>query len=68
VGGRRVTREGDGRKISKYFIYLFENRTMKCVEIVLRRVEGGIGRRMEGVIKVHCKHIWKCHNETTLYN
>jgi hypothetical protein len=48
-----------------YFIYLYGIRKMKVVEIVLRREGGGWGRIMEGVnvTKVHCKHIWKCHNE-----
>jgi hypothetical protein len=40
------------------------------LEIVLRRGEGGWGRMMEGVnlIKIHYKHMCKCHNETPLYN
>jgi hypothetical protein len=53
-----------------YFIYLYENRTMKPAENVLRSEEVGGGGTMEGVnlTKVYCKHICKCHNETPLCN
>jgi hypothetical protein len=38
LGGRKVNREGEGGPIwSMYFMYMYENRTMKLVEIVLRR-------------------------------
>jgi hypothetical protein len=59
--------EGEGVQIwSVYFIYLFANRTMNPVEIVLRRGYKERGRMMEGLslTQIHCKHIWKCHNET----
>jgi hypothetical protein len=43
-----------------YFVYLYENRTMNPVEIILERGvrdnDGGVN-----LIKVPCKHIWKCH-------
>jgi hypothetical protein len=42
----------------------YENRTMKPVEIVLRREKEL--REKDGevnLIKIHCKHICKCHNE-----
>jgi hypothetical protein len=50
--------------------YTHKKKKKKCVEIVLRRGERGRGRMMEGLtlIKVHCKHICKCHNETSPYN
>jgi hypothetical protein len=32
-----------------YFVFIYENRRMKPVEIVLRKVGGGGGRPMEGV-------------------
>jgi hypothetical protein len=53
-----------------YSIYLYRNRKMKLVEIVLRRGRRRCGRKMEGMslTKVHCKHIWKSHNEMPLYN
>jgi hypothetical protein len=40
------------------FVSIYENRSMKPVEIVLRR-EG----KKEGVnlTKIYCKHICKCH-------
>jgi hypothetical protein len=40
-----------------YFIYMYENRTMKPTEIFLRR--GGGGRMMESgnLTKAHYKHI-----------
>jgi hypothetical protein len=54
-----------------YFVYMNENRSMKPVEIILRRwgAEGG-GRMMEGInlIKKHCNHIYKCHNEPSCTN
>jgi hypothetical protein len=48
-----------------YFVNVYENRTMKPVEIVLRMGAEGWGRMMEEVdlIKTHCKHVCKCHNE-----
>jgi hypothetical protein len=43
VGGQRVNGEGErGWLWSMYFIYLHENRTMKPVEILLRREWGGV--------------------------
>jgi predicted DNA-binding antitoxin AbrB/MazE fold protein len=47
-------------------MYLYENGTMKPVEIVLISEGNGCGRMMEGVnlTKVHYKYVWKCHNET----
>jgi hypothetical protein len=49
-----------------YFVYVYENRIMKSVEIVLRRGEGGMRDKDEGVnlIKVYCKHICKCDTES----
>jgi hypothetical protein len=42
---------------------LYENRTMKLVEIFLRR-----GRMREtDLIKICCKHIHKCHNVCPLH-
>jgi hypothetical protein len=32
-----------------YFVFIYENRRMKPVEIVLRRGEGGRKRMMEGI-------------------
>jgi hypothetical protein len=48
---------------------MYENRTMKPVEIVLQSEEKGLGGGIEGVnlIEVHCMHVWKYQNETTLY-
>jgi hypothetical protein len=42
----------------------YENRTMKPVEIVLRRGKREIRENDVGVnlIKVYCKHICKCHD------
>jgi hypothetical protein len=49
------------------FVYVYENTAMKLVGIVLLL---GIRENDAGVslIKVHHKHIWKCHHETALYN
>jgi hypothetical protein len=45
VGGGRVCREGERRQI----LYVYENRTMKPVEIALRRgPRWGMGERAEG--------------------
>jgi hypothetical protein len=53
-----------------YFVYTYEIRTMKPVQIVLGRERKGQRRMMEGVnlIKIHFKYVCKCHNETFLYN
>jgi hypothetical protein len=57
--GGRVKAEGEGERIwSKYFIPMYENRTMKTVDIVLRR---GWNDRVN-LIKVYCMHVWKYHN------
>jgi deoxyadenosine/deoxycytidine kinase len=42
-----------------YFVFIYENRRMKTVEIVLRR-----GRTMEGINpnKIYFKHICKYYN------
>jgi hypothetical protein len=54
-----------GRTCWMYFIFICENKTMKPVEMVLRGKEEW-ERMMEGVnlIKVYCKHIYRCHNIT----
>jgi hypothetical protein len=52
-----------------YFVYVYENRTLKPVEILLRkgRRRGGRGEGV-AVMKTYCKHIWKYHNVSFLYN
>jgi hypothetical protein len=59
-----VNGESKEGRIEMKFLYSYKNKTMRPVAIVLRRREGM--RMMEGVnvTKLHCKHIWKCHNET----
>jgi hypothetical protein len=46
---------------SMYFVYVYENRT----------TEGRRGARENAggmnLIKIYCKHICKCHNETPLH-
>jgi hypothetical protein len=38
VGGERINREGEGGQIRlMYFVYMYEDRTVKPIEIVLRR-------------------------------
>jgi hypothetical protein len=52
-----------------YFIYMYENRTMKLVEIDEEGKENiGGGRGGVNLTKVHCKHIWECDNETCTTN
>jgi hypothetical protein len=66
MGRGWVNRQSEGGRIWwMYFVYLYKNKTMKPVKIVLRRVRAG-GRMMEwmNLIKTYCKHICKCHNET----
>jgi hypothetical protein len=42
MGGNRVSEEGEGGGTrSMYFMYVYENRTIKLVEIILSRGEGG---------------------------
>jgi hypothetical protein len=53
-----------------YFVLTYENRTLKPVEIALRRGQGkwGEGRMMRkdgggmNLIETYCKYISKCHN------
>jgi hypothetical protein len=43
---------------------MYEHRTMKPVEIILRRGEGLREKNGGGdLIKIYCKHICKYHNE-----
>jgi hypothetical protein len=51
-----------------YFVYVYENRTMTPVEIVLRR---GAVRENDGevnLIKIYRKYICEYHNESPLCN
>jgi hypothetical protein len=48
----------EGQIWSMYFIYLYENRTMN-----LRKNDSGDESNQDA-----CKHIWKYHNKTPLYN
>jgi hypothetical protein len=60
-----VNREGKEEQIwLMYFTYLYENRTIKPAEIVLKR-EQGISENGGGVnlTQTHCKPMWKCHSE-----
>jgi hypothetical protein len=50
-----------------YFVYVYENGTMKSVEIILRMGKGGLMERVS-LLNIHYKHICKCHIETPLYN
>jgi hypothetical protein len=62
VGGGRY-KESELRVIQRiYFVFIYENRRVKPVEIVLKNRGGG--RMMEEVnlIKIYSKHICKCHN------
>jgi hypothetical protein len=47
-----------------YFAYMYEYRIIKAPEIVLRRRRKEMKKNDGGVniIKIHCKHICKCHN------
>jgi hypothetical protein len=47
-----------------YFLFIYENRRMKPVGIVLRSGEEERERTMEGVnlTKIYCKHICKYHS------
>jgi hypothetical protein len=46
------------------FVFIYGNRILKPIEIVLRRVGEKRGRMMEGVnlTKIYYKHICKYHN------
>jgi hypothetical protein len=51
-----------------YFVYMYETRIRKPAEIVLGR--GGRREKDKGVtlIKIHPKHVCKCHSEKPLYS
>jgi hypothetical protein len=54
-----------GQKCQIYFVLVYEYRTMKHVEIVLRKR----GRMLENdgevnVIKTYCMYIYKCNNKS----
>jgi hypothetical protein len=49
VRGGRLNEEGEGGRMwMVYFVYMYENRTVKSVEIVLRKGKGRSGRLMHG--------------------
>jgi hypothetical protein len=50
-----------------YFVFIYDNRRMKPVEIVLRRRGGKKERMMEGinVTMIYCKFICRYQNEST---
>jgi hypothetical protein len=49
---------------------MYETRTMKLVEIILRGRAGKMRENDGGVnlIKIYCKNIYKCHNVSPPYN
>jgi hypothetical protein len=57
-------------KFGGYFLFMYENRTMKPVKTVLRRERGKWEELWRGVnlIKINCKHICNYHNVSPLYN
>jgi hypothetical protein len=50
-----------------YFVYVYENRTMAPADIVLRSEGRGENDGGVNLIKMHCEHICKFHNETILW-
>jgi hypothetical protein len=51
-------------------VFIYENRILKYVEIVLRKWEGRRRRTIEGVniMQIYFKHMSKCQNIFPLYN
>jgi hypothetical protein len=71
-GGWQWEGEGEWKRWRRvnmlvFFIYLYENKTVKIIEIILSG--GGVERMMVGtnLIKVHYNHICKYHSENPLY-
>jgi hypothetical protein len=63
----RAKEVGVGRmNVVEIHYTMYDNRTMKPVEIVLRRREEGRGEVVKGVnwIGIDQMHVWKYHNET----
>jgi hypothetical protein len=63
-------KEGEHKeRVKEGFVFMYENRTMKFVEIALGREEER-RKKMEGVnlIKIHCKHLCKYHNVSPCRN
>jgi hypothetical protein len=48
----------------EYFVFMYENKTMKSVKIVLRKRGRGKKAKDRGVtlIKIYYKHSCKCYN------
>jgi hypothetical protein len=69
-GGEKNEEDEGGWICMLCFVYSYENRTMMLVEIVLWRRRRESGKMIEGVnlTKVNYKHIWKCQNESFLYD
>jgi hypothetical protein len=68
---RRGQAKGEGEGlVNMVKVHMYENRSMKLVEIVLRRGEAEQGGVLEEInlIRVHCMHAWKYHYKTPLYN
>jgi hypothetical protein len=65
-GGGEMEKVKEGEWIWwMFFAYVYEDRTMKSVKILLSKEEG-MRENDDGMnlSRVHCKHAWKCHSET----
>jgi hypothetical protein len=54
--------------MANVFVFVYENKAMKFVEIVLKGT-GEVREKDDGVNlpKIHCKHICKCHYESSVH-
>jgi hypothetical protein len=67
--GKVIRKTEGGRIWWIYEVFIYENRTMKPVEIVLRRGKEKRNNNIRvNLFQVHCEHICKCHNESPMYN
>jgi hypothetical protein len=67
VGGGRMNGGNEGGRIwLMYFVYLYEKCNNEIHSSCFKKAGGKLREKDGGVslIKVYCKYIWKCHNET----
>jgi hypothetical protein len=69
VRGGRASDKGEGGRIWwLYFLFMYENSTMRPVEIVLRWGRRKKENNLRVKSEIYCQHMCTCHNESPMYN